>query len=306
VNISIVTSTYFPEDDFTQFVRTVRNLITTHPALELIVVEDSGDNKIADRVFLVLQELIPGKFRLFVNTRNLGQHRSLYIGMEAAKGQYVSLVDSDNEEDISIILDMMDLLDKHMYSDVVYGIPKSDRSKPYRVLRSFFYGIFRKVSPKVNQTPVSTLRIARRSLIEKVLMHKEKTLNIGALFASCDSEPLFVEIDKKFKGESSYNFGRSFKLALQSIISFSNLPLYAAGAIGFIGFCISLIAAIYGLVNYIFVGTSLSGWTSIILLSSIFSGLILLLIGVIAVYLAILMSEIKQRPNLTTEYNVRV
>lgn len=305
MNISIVTSTYFPEDDFIQFIRSVRNLITSQPTLELIVVEDSGDNQIADRVFLVLHELIPGKFRLFVNTRNLGQHRSLYIGMEAAKGQYIALVDSDNEEDISLILDMMDLLDKHMYSDVVYSIPKSDRTKSYRVLRYFFYGIFRKVSPKVNQAPVSTLRIARRSLIEKVLMHKEKTLNIGALFASCDSEPLFVEIDKTFKGKSSYNFGRKFKLALQSIISFSNLPLYAAGAIGFIGFCISLIASIYSLVNYIFLGTPLSGWTSTILLSSIFSGLILLSIGVIAVYLAILMSEIKQRPNLTTEYHVR-
>ncbi len=300
-----MTSTYFPEGNFIEFIHSVRSLGTSQPELELIIVEDSGDYQIANRVFLVLSELIPGKFRLFVNTRNLGQHRSLYIGLEAAKGEYISLVDSDNEEDISLIPDMLDLLNKHMYSDVVYCIPKSNRNKPYRLLRAFFYGIFRKVSPKVNQAPVSTLRIARRSLIEKVLMHKEKTLNIGALFASCDSEPLFVEIQKTFKGKSSYNFGRKFKLALQSIISFSNLPLYAAGAIGFIGFCISLIAAIYSLVNYIFLGTSLSGWTSTILLLSIFSGLILLSIGVIAVYLAILMSEIKQRPNLTSEYRIK-
>jgi glycosyltransferase involved in cell wall biosynthesis len=304
LSISIVTSTYFPEDDFVQFIHSVKKLSESHPVLELIVVEDSGNHQIANRVFLALNSVIPGKFRLFVNTRNLGQHRSLYIGMEAASGEFISLIDSDDEEDVSLIPVMLGLLNKHVHSDVVYSIPKLDRSKPYQMLRSFFYGLFKKISPKVNQAPVSTLRIARRSLIEKVLMHKEKTLNIGALFASSDSDPLFVDIYKSFKGKSSYNFGRKLKLAVQSIISFSNVPLYAAGAIGFIGFCISLVSAIYSVAIYVFLGSSLSGWTSTFLLISIFSGLILLSIGIIAMYLAILMSEIKQRPNLTTEYHI--
>ena len=305
MNISIVTSTYFPDDDFVRFIHSVKKLSESHPILELIVVEDSGNYQIASRVFSVLSESMPGKFRLFVNTRNLGQHRSLYIGMEAASGDYISLVDSDNEEDISLIPVMLDLLNKQVHSDVVYSIPLLNRSKAHKLLRMFFYSLFKKVSPKVNQAPVSTLRLARRSLIEKVLMHKERTLNIGALFASSDSDPLFIEINKTFKGTSSYNFKRKFKLAIQSIISFSNVPLYAAGAIGLLGFCISLISTIYSIVVYLFLGTSLSGWTSTFLLISIFSGLILLSIGIIAMYLAILMSEIKQRPNLTTEYQIR-
>ena len=303
--ISIVTSTFSPGSEFEEFLTSVGKLSNVDVTFELIVVEDSNNQEFASFVESKLMESGICDFRLLVNDRNFGQHRSLFIGIEASKGDLVSLIDSDNEEDVSLLPLMIQMLELESNSDIVYCIPKLKRGMLHKLLRGFFYKLFKILSPKVNQAPVSTFRLARRSLIEKVLLHKEKSLNIGALFASTDTLPLYIEIIKSYKGTSSYNLPGRLRLAFQSIISFSNVPLYITGAVGFLGFCISVFSASYSVFLYLISDSSLSGWTSIVLLISGFSGLILLSMGVVAMYLAILMTEVKRRPFFTSEYTTK-
>lgn len=301
MTLTIVTSTYQPDFNFVHFLDAIRKLDENEIDFELVVVEDSSSHEAVSFVYSLLEERIPSKYRLFVNNRNYGQHRSLFIGLGQSKGDFVALIDSDNEENPSEILKMLQLLENAPSSDVVYGITNVRRNRLHSAFRKVFYKLFKRLAPEINHQSVTTLRLARKSLIKKILLNSESSINIGALFSSLDSNPIYIEIVRTYKGFTSYSFGKRLRLAMHSIVSFSNKPLYLAGLLGLLGFAASVCSASYALFSFYFNG-SISGWTSIFLLISTVSGLILLCIGILSIYLAMLMIEIKKRPFISLRY----
>jgi glycosyltransferase involved in cell wall biosynthesis len=301
LTLSIVTSTYQPELNFVDFLDEIRKLAESAIDFELVVVEDSSSHEAVSFVHSMLEERFPSKYKLFVNNRNYGQHRSLFIGLGQSKGDFVALIDSDNEENPLEILNMLQLLKNAPNSDVVYCFTNLRRNRLHSLLRKVFYMLFKRLAPEIKHQSVTTLRLARKSLIEKVLLNSESSINIGALFSSLDSNPIYIEIVRTYKGFTSYSFGKRLRLAIHSIVSFSNTPLSLAGLLGLFGFVASVFSACYALFSFYFYG-SISGWTSIFLLVSTVSGLILLSLGILSTYLAMLMIEIKKRPFISSRY----
>jgi hypothetical protein len=101
----------------------------------------------------------------------------------------------------------------------------------------------------------------------------------------------------RFSGDASYSLYKLFKLALNSTMSFSVRPLYAATFLGLIFSLASLLYIPYILVSHYFGLIAVSGWASLIATVAFFGGLQLFVLGIIGMYLGKLFMQAKQRPN---------
>jgi len=102
--------------------------------------------------------------------------------------------------------------------------------------------------------------------------------------------------DKRFAGKTKYPLRKMVKLALDGIISFSNVPLKLVSYFGFLTAGGSFLYAIYALVMRIFTNQTMPGWTSLVLAVVFLGGIQLLSLGVIGEYISRINAETKSRP----------
>jgi dolichol-phosphate mannosyltransferase len=101
--------------------------------------------------------------------------------------------------------------------------------------------------------------------------------------------------DKRFEGKSSYNFSKLINHALDGITSQSDKLLRISISVGFLFCVISIATAIYTVAKYLIIG-ALPGYTSLTSLISLSTGLILLSIGVVGMYIGKIFEQVKNRP----------
>jgi len=118
---------------------------------------------------------------------------------------------------------------------------------------------------------------------------------------------VYIEIEHSNRrlGKSSYTYKKLFKLATDTIISFSNKPLKISVYLGFGTAIIATLISVLFLIRK-FVFDVPIGWTSIILAIGFFSGIILISLGIIGLYLEKIFNEVKNRPNYIVKETIQI
>jgi polyisoprenyl-phosphate glycosyltransferase len=106
-----------------------------------------------------------------------------------------------------------------------------------------------------------------------------------------------VEHDERKYGKSGYTFTRLVKDFILNIINNSALPLKLISSMGLIISIISFFIGLFFLLRYMIHGTSVAGWTSLIVITTLLSGFILFSLGIIGEYLIRILTEAKKLPN---------
>ena len=107
---------------------------------------------------------------------------------------------------------------------------------------------------------------------------------------------IYADHGVRFSGRPSYTFRKRLKLAIDILLSFSERPLKFAISLGAFFSTFSTLFIIWILYRKIVSGFSVVGWTSIIVLISFFSGIIMIILGIIGIYIGRIFSESKRRP----------
>ncbi len=105
-----------------------------------------------------------------------------------------------------------------------------------------------------------------------------------------------VKHSERYEGVSTYNFSKLLNLALEISISYSDKPLKLAVKLGVFTSLISLILATILVYRYINGSISVIGYTSIIVSICFFSGLIIMILGILGLYISKIFDGIKNRP----------
>src|SRR5262249_29247064 len=142
------------------------------------------------------------------------------------------LIDSDLEEDPAILRDFFDKLEEQQV-DVVYGF-QTGRKGPLgeRMMGEIAYRLFNLLLPYPIPRNHITVRLMRRGYVESLLLHREQQTVIGGLWVITGFKQLGIPVNKLTRGETSYSFGRRWLLLIDSITSFSELPLVAIFYLG--------------------------------------------------------------------------
>jgi len=296
MQLSIVTTLFQSApyvDEFYRRVRTEAEKIAS--ALEFVFVNDgSTDRSLEAALDLQKQD---GRILVVDLSRNFGHHKAMMTGLEHAQGDLVFLIDVDLEEPPEILGTFFELLNKEN-ADAAYGV-QSPRHGPWltRTLANLFYWVFELLSDYRIPPHSLTARLMTRRYVDELVRHKEHLSNMIGLWELTGFKQVAVGVRKSpFKGITTYTFRRKLAEAFYAITAFSSKPLRLIAYLGLLVTALSAIWAIVLVIGYFVFGISTTGWTSLIVSISLFSGLILFCQGIIAAYLAVIFIETKNRP----------
>lgn len=228
-------------------------------------------------------------------TRNFGQHNALLCGFSYALGDYIITID----DDLQTLPEEIPKLYKKIQSgyDVVYGISESKQHSKYRNLGSEVIQLIYRKTFNINSR-VSSFRILKKDIVKQILLHEQSFTFIDGLICwfTTNIGNTGVRHYKRKVGESGYSVKALTILALNMITKFSIAPLQVASLTGIIFAFFGFIFGLYILFKKLFFGIPVSGFTSIIVIISMLSGVQLITVGILGEYIGRIHSIINQRP----------
>jgi putative glycosyltransferase len=295
MKLSIVTTLYNSAatvaDFYHRVVATAQSLTSD---FEIIMVDDGSPDRSLEIACALADK--DHRLRIVELSRNFGHHKALMTGLDHARGELCFLIDSDLEEDPAILRDFFEKLEKHQV-DVVYGVQNGRKGGfGERMMGEIAYRLFNLLLPYPIPRNHITIRLMRRAYVESLLLHREHQTIIGGLWVITGFKQLAIPVNKLTRGDTTYSFGRRWLLLIDSITSFSELPLVA---IFYLGLAISALATLVGIVLIFLrlsVGRPIEGWVSVMLSVWFLGGLLIFCVGIMGIYVSKIFIETKNRP----------
>lgn len=303
--ISIIVSVYNEEEVLFEFYReTIKVLLLIDNPYEIIFVNDGSVDGSRGILFKIAKDDENVKVVHF--SRNFGHEAAMIAGIDNASGDYLVCMDADLQHPPTLLPEMLrkfesgyDIINMVRTVNKSAGIIKNITSSMfYKVINrlsdihlvsnaSDFFGISKRVAD-----------VLRSSYREKTRFLRGYVQNVG--FNTVNIE---YEARKRYAGESKYSIKKLFRFSMNTIMTFSNLPLKLGIYAGSMAAFLAIIMMIYTIVSFIRVGTPSGYATTICLICFMFS-VLFFIVGIIGEYLGLILSEIKDRPIYIVEEKI--
>lgn len=229
-------------------------------------------------------------------SRNFGKEAAMGAGLERAIGDCIIFIDADLQHPPVLIPEMLSRWRTGI--DVVNAV-KRDRGNESLLYRSFASAFNRIMSISIGSDigGASDYKLIDRQVAMALLNCPERNRFFRGLVAwvGFKVENLYFDVQERNAGTSKWSTFSLIKYSFQNILAFSSFPLIGVAYMGFIVVLLGLLLLIQTLVNYIS-DQALSGFTTVIAVQILLSGMILIAIGIIAIYIARIYDEQKSRP----------
>lgn len=298
--ISVIVSCYNEEESLPLFYKEmerVRKEDFQDVEFEYIFVNDgSKDNTLKEIKNLREND---SKVRYISFSRNFGKEAAMFAGLEAAEGDYVTLMDADLQDPPSLLRQMYDYIKNDEYDCI--GTRRVTR-KGEPPIRSFFARIFYKLINKMSKIEMvdgaRDYRLMTRQMVDAILQLKEYNRYSKGLFSFVGFNTKWIEYEniERVAGETKWSFWKLFKYAIEGITAFSTTPLIISSVIGLLFCLISFLLIIFIIIRTLIYGDPTSGWPSMVCIIFFVSGVQLFSLGIIGQYLSKTYLEVKHRP----------
>ena len=230
-------------------------------------------------------------------SRNFGHHYALTAGLHETVGDWVVVMDGDLQDRPEVIPDLYQKSQEGY--DVVFVSRKNRPERlPYKILQKIFYGLLKVLSGLDFDSSQANFSIVHRKVVDAFNSFPENARFYGStiMWLGFKRSKIFADHGKRLSGKPSYTLKKRLRLASDIILSFSERHLKFAISIGIIISTISIVAAAWIIYAAFTWGYSVTGWTSLIFSIFFFSGVILIFLGIIGIYLGRVFQEVKRRP----------
>lgn len=239
------------------------------------------------------------KIRYISFSRNFGKEAAMFAGLEAAEGDYITVMDADLQDPPSLLKQMYDTIKEEGY-DCVATRRVTRKGEP--PIRSFFSRLFYKLINKITDFEMVNgardYRLMTKQVKDAIIKMKEYNRFSKGLtsFVGYDTKWIEYENVKRNAGETKWSFWKLFKYALEGVTAFSTAPLAISSILGLLFTIISVIFIFIIIIKTLVFGDPTSGWPSMVCIMLFMGGIQLLSLGVIGQYLAKTYLEVKNRP----------
>ena len=237
---------------------------------------------------------------------NFGHQNALIAGLFSQKNNADCFVtiDADLQDDIHTIEHMVDKYNQGC--NIVYGVRNNRETDTVfkRLTADFFYKLMQGL--KVNTiNNHADYRLADKKVVETLERFGEANLFLRGIFPlmGFKHEIVYYRRNVRLHGETKYPFRKMLSFAWQGVTSFSTTPLKLVFTLGIITFLVSLVIAFWVLLMLI-EGKTVRGWASSLLITTAFSGLNMICLGIIGEYVGKIYKEVKNRPRYIIEKEV--
>ncbi len=146
----------------------------------------------------------------------------------------------------------------------------------------------------------------RRRYVDAVLQFKERELFIDGIFSMCGFAQMPVSVVKYDRSPTNYTLVRLLSMAINGITSFSTRPLIGIAVMGTAVCALALSYTAVIVAQKLVFGVPVAGWSSTMAAILIIGGMNIFANGIIAIYLAKVFYEVKQRPHAIVKEAYRV
>lgn len=295
-HISVVIPVYKAEKCLNELYCRLKNSIEKITKdFEIVLVDDCSP----DKSWEIINDLSLKDKRIkgIQFSRNFGQHYGITAGLDYCNGDWVVIMDCDLQDSPEEILNIYKKANEGFDMVVVKRTNRKDFWLK-KINSYIFYKVFSFFTDSNHDWEIGNFRIISRKVVENFRQMREQLRFFGTLTSWLGFPTAVIEAEhtKRFSGKSTYTLNKLFKLAIETIIAYSDKPLRLSIAFGFI---LSFLAFIYG--GYIFIysllhGSTITGWGSTIVSIYFLGGVIIANLGIIGIYLGKTFDETKKRP----------
>lgn len=267
---------------------------------EIIFVNDGS----ADESHREIQKIIAldQKVKYIDFSRNFGKEIATTAGINHCRGDACFMMDADLQHPPAMIPEFLRRWEKG--AEVIIGVRKKNSGEGLakKLGSYFFYKIINKISETKILPNATDFRLLDRAVINEFNRFTERSRMTRALIAwlGFRREIIYFNAGRRINGKAGYNLIKLVRLAFHSMVSLSLLPLKFAG---YLGFLITVISG--GLGTFIFIekyilndsrGYHFSGSAILAVIILFLVGIILICLGLIALYIANIHGEVINRP----------
>jgi polyisoprenyl-phosphate glycosyltransferase len=301
VAYSIVVPIYNEAENINELYRRVSQVMNQLALTgELILVNDGSH----DRSLMLMQELHQNDRRVcYVSlARNFGHQIAVTAGLQYARGKAVLILDADLQDPPELLPDMLKLW-RQGY-DVIYAqrIQRHQESWFKRCCAYCFYRVLQQLADVDIPTDTGDFCLLDRKVVDTLNAMPERVRYLRGLrsWVGFRHTAIPFERDPRHAGEVKYTFRKSLRLAINGIVSFSQVPLRLSTYVGLLAAMLAILMGCLVLYWRFFIPNSPLAGFSLILIAMFFLGAVQLIsIGILGEYVGRIYEEVKGRPLYT-------
>jgi glycosyltransferase involved in cell wall biosynthesis len=294
--MSIVVPVYMNEDSIPRLVFEMREL-SKHIPIELVfVVDGSLDNSY--KVLITHLKESKVKAKIFELSRNFGSFDAIRFGLGNSNGDFACVFSADLQEPFTLLHDYYAILSTNDW-DVVCATRKNrDDPLAQKLSARFFWWFYQLlINKNIPKNGVDSFACTRQ-VIEVIRQLREPNTSLIGLIYWVGFRRTSVDYIRvqRLIGSSKWTFRKKYKYMLDSIFSFSALPLRMIQFIGTVGLVFSFLYSIFLVYNFVRNGPAVPGFTTLLLVMLMIYSSTMCAIGILGSYVWRTFQNSQNRP----------
>lgn len=304
--ISIIIPAYNEEESLPYLYERLKKLMDEihNYQFEVLFVNDGSK----DKTIQIVKDLRAKDERIsYVDfSRNFGKEVAMIAGLDYATGDCVIFMDADLQDPPELIPELIKYWEEG-YDDV-YARRSSRKGETW--LKKFTSKMYYKVLQSLTRVPIQKdtgdFRLLDKRCVNALRKLRESQRCSKSMFSwiGYNKKEVLYERDPRVAGKTKWNYRKLIDLAIDGITSFTTSPLRISTYLSIPTFLVLFVYFIYVIVKCCTQQVAIQAFQAIILLILFFSGIQILLFGIIGEYLGRIFNETKNRPlYFVNEYN---
>lgn len=296
IHISVVSPVYRAGNIVSELVKQVKEQLSPLTEdFEIILINDaSPDHSWSE----IEKETAKDKRVKGLNlSRNFGQHYAITAGLNFAKGEWIVVMDCDLQDRPD---EIPNLYHKALegYDSVFAQRTERNDTLFKKLFSKLFYKLFSYLTDTKQDATVANFGIYRRCVIDAILSMHDQIRFFPTMVQWVGFRKFYLPVEhaSRFEGKSTYNYKGLFRLAMNTIMGFSDKPLRLTVKVGFFITILSVLVAIVYLGLYLSGRIQVEGFTTLILSLWFLSGFIMFILGILGLYIGRMFEKVKERP----------
>lgn len=299
--LSIIVPVYYNENNLLPLYEDLKDKVLNKLKNYEIVMVDDGSGDRSWEKMKELQRMDP-QIHLIKLSRNFGSHAAILAGLARASGDCAVIKAADLQEPSEILLEMFEEWKKG--NNVVLAVREGREESVFqKAFSNLYYWLVRKLAlPNMPSTGFDIFLIDRKVIeVLKLMDEKNSAITLQVLWSGFKTSTIKYVRKKRKIGKSRWTLRKKIKLVVDSIVSFSYVPIRFMAAIGALFFIGSIIWGIVVFVSKLAGNIETPGYTTSLIFQLFSSGLIMFTLGILGEYMWRILDAARKRPTYIVE-----